>query len=581
MATTNQIKFYKVQTLPATLVVGAVYFEVTTQRICVAKTTTEYDAFGVGLKGAALANGVLTITRFDNTTVTVDLNDIASATSVQTALNAINDKISVINGTGEGSIKKAVADEAALREAADSKIREDFAAADSAAAQDAASEYAAIRGEFAAADAALQTNIDKKADAATTYSKTEVDGLVNVKANAADVYTKTETDSAIKVVSDALAQEVTDRGAAVQGLQDQIDDLEAAAVTVKAADNDKYVAVSKATDSNAYIVSSKGIDDAISTAVSAEKSEREAADADLQDAIDAEKGRIDTLIGDVEGDDALSARQIVQDEVAKQLTSENISDSFDTLKEMAEWISAHPADVQEMNNAISKNATDIANETAARDAADKAHAAAIDALEKADAAQDELIAKKADQTALDETNGKVSALEGLVGTTSVDDQIDAKIDALKLDDTYVNEADYTNDQTAVSNRIGAVEGKVTTLEGKMTTAEGDIDKLETAVANLQTGTGLGEKAAPEYNNSNYLGSAATMVAADMALDAKIKEVADSVTNKNVSAEGDTYVTASASNNKVTVAAVTGTVESKSGLATNQGVYDALCWVEFE
>ena len=64
------------------------------------------------------------------------------------------------------------------------------------------------------------------------------------------------------------------------------------------------------------------------------------------------------------------------------------------------------------------------------------------------------------------------------------------------------------------------------------------------------------------------------------MDAAIKSVADSVAKKNVAAEGDTYVTATASGNKITVAAVTGTVESKTGLATNQGVYDALCWVEF-
>jgi hypothetical protein len=113
-------------------------------------------------------------------------------------------------------------------------------------------------------------------------------------------------------------------------------------------------------------------------------------------------------------------------------------------------------------------------------------------------------------------------------------------------------------------------------------AEADIDGVQEDVANLQAGTGLADgTSAPVYTGSNYLGSASTMVAADMALDAKIKEVADSVVSKNVSAEGDTYVTATAANNKVTVAAVTGTVESKSGLATNQGVFDALCWVEFE
>lgn len=563
MATTNQIKFYKVQTLPATLVVGAVYFEVTTQRICVAKTTTEYDAFGVGLKSATLNDGILTITRFDNTAVTVDLNDIASATSVQNALNAINYKINVINGTGDGSIKKAVADEKSAREAAEAQIRADFAAADTAAAQAAATEYAAIRGEFAAADATLQTNIDKKADAATTYSKTEVDGLVNVKADAADVYTKTETDAAIKVVSDALAQEVTDRTNAVSGLQDQIDALEAASVTVKAADGDKYVAVAKAADSYAYTVSSKGIDDAISTAVSAEKSEREAAEAGLQGAIDVEKGRIDTLIGDVEGDDALSAREIVQDEVAKQLTSENISESFDTLKEMAEWLSAHPEDVQEMNSAISKNATDIANEAAARAAADTAHASAIEALEQADAAQDTLIAGKADQTDLDETNDAVA-----LNTEAVADH-KTRIEALEatsgaLGTTYVKVSDYNTDKAAFVQKHTDLQGEIDAAEGRLDLVEGDITTIK--------------------------GEQTTQNAAIEAADAKgaqgINDAADALAEaqaKVASVTGDADVNASTVDHAVSLSLnkATAVAQGDTKAVTSGAVYDALCWVEFE
>lgn len=241
MATNTQLKFYKVQTIPETLVVGAIYFEVSTQRICVAKSTTTYDAFGVGLKAATLADGFLTITRYDDTKVTVDFNDIASATSVSAALNAINDKINIINGDGEGSIKKAVADEKERAEGEEAAIRAGFAAADTQIRTDFAAEDTAIRGELAAAKTELEGKIDEKADQATTYTKTEVDTLVNAKANAADVYTKSETDDAIKVVSDALAQEVTDRGTAVQGLQGEVDDIEAKVNTLVGSDADKTV----------------------------------------------------------------------------------------------------------------------------------------------------------------------------------------------------------------------------------------------------------------------------------------------------------------------------------------------------
>lgn len=68
--------------------------------------------------------------------------------------------------------------------------------------------------------------------------------------------------------------------------------------------------------------------------------------------VSALAGRVATL----EGEDAgSSVRAIVQDEVAKQLDDENISDSFDTLKEIALWLSSHPDDVTEMNKAIAAN----------------------------------------------------------------------------------------------------------------------------------------------------------------------------------------------------------------------------------
>lgn len=65
--------------------------------------------------------------------------------------------------------------------------------------------------------------------------------------------------------------------------------------------------------------------------------------------VEANRQAIATLNGT---DTGKSAREIVQDEVSKQLESENISESFDTLKEMAEWLSAHPQDVTDMQNAI-------------------------------------------------------------------------------------------------------------------------------------------------------------------------------------------------------------------------------------
>jgi hypothetical protein len=67
-------------------------------------------------------------------------------------------------------------------------------------------------------------------------------------------------------------------------------------------------------------------------------------------------GRVSTL----EGSDAgKSVRGIVQDELTKQLSADGISDSFDTLQEIAKWLSSHPDDVTSMNNAIAANTAAI------------------------------------------------------------------------------------------------------------------------------------------------------------------------------------------------------------------------------
>lgn len=75
--------------------------------------------------------------------------------------------------------------------------------------------------------------------------------------------------------------------------------------------------------------------------------------------------------------------------------------------------------------------------------------------------------------------------------------------------------------------------------------------------------------AAEQNAKNYADGIKTNLVGDAdteydtlgKLEDKIQEVAQSLTNKNVGAEGDEYVSASASNNKVTVAATQKTIDS--------------------
>ena len=62
--------------------------------------------------------------------------------------------------------------------------------------------------KIAGVDAAgLQEEIDKKANSADVYTKTEADNLLNLKANSADVYTKTEVNNTFATQTDLQDEE--------------------------------------------------------------------------------------------------------------------------------------------------------------------------------------------------------------------------------------------------------------------------------------------------------------------------------------------------------------------------------------
>lgn len=76
-------------------------------------------------------------------------------------------------------------------------------------------------------------------------------------------------------------------------------------------------------------------------------------DSAIRGLISTNKTAIDTLIGDVADDKNKSARTMAQEEVAKIVAE--APESFDTLKEIADWITDHDTDVVTMNNNIKAN----------------------------------------------------------------------------------------------------------------------------------------------------------------------------------------------------------------------------------
>ena len=174
------------------------------------------------------------------------------------------------------------------------------------------------------------------------------------------------------------------------------------------------------------------------------------------------KAAIDTLNGDknVSGSVAYQIAQIVA----------GADESFDTLKEIAEWITTHKTDAATMNAQINTNKDDIASlKTLVGSTAVATQIAnAIDAALK-DGGTDKY-ALAADLTSL---SNEVSDIKSKLGETSVAEQIEA---ALKVDgaEKYAL-ASHTHE-------IANVTGLQAILDGKATAS--DVEALESTVSGL-------------------------------------------------------------------------------------------------
>ena len=174
------------------------------------------------------------------------------------------------------------------------------------------------------------------------------------------------------------------------------------------------------------------------------------------------KAAIDTLNGDknVSGSVAYQIAQIVA----------GADESFDTLKEIAEWITTHKTDAATMNAQINTNKDDIASlKTLVGSTAVATQIAnAIDAALKN--GETDKYALAADLTSL---SNEVNGIKLKLGETSVAEQIEA---ALKVDgvEKYAL-ASHTHE-------IANVTGLQAILDGKATAS--DVEALESTVSGL-------------------------------------------------------------------------------------------------
>jgi len=198
----TQLQFFRVSSLKnvETPVVGGIYFDLEDKTINV-RNDSGWDKFAGNLKDIDWnsEDKILTINKYDGSTISLGLGDIASASGVAASLKAITDRLDVVEGEGEGSIKKALAD---------AKAYSNQKAADIVG--DAAEEYNTL--------GKLEDKIQALNDSSKSYSIQEVTGddLTALGANVKEAYklvqtvgeTSTTAGEIIKVYKDSSLKEV-------------------------------------------------------------------------------------------------------------------------------------------------------------------------------------------------------------------------------------------------------------------------------------------------------------------------------------------------------------------------------------
>ena len=188
----------------------------------------------------------------------------------------------------------------------------------------------------------------------------------------------------VKTNTDAIAAINSAETGILKQAKDYADTKDTAIANAQKAGEDAAASVTAL--SAGQVTTNKNNIEALQTALGADDT------TGLRKRVKANETAISTLVGATEGDNAKSARTIAQEEVAKIIAE--APESFDTLKEIADWISNHSSDVTTMDNAI------------------KANTAAITVLNGADTVEGSVA--KTVKDAVDPVSTKVAALEGKV-----------------------------------------------------------------------------------------------------------------------------------------------------------------------
>lgn len=293
----------------------------------------------------------------------------------------------------------AVSSEQSARETADADLQDQIDALSSSSSGSVAAEEAAR----IAADQGLQSQIDTekgRIDAILLASDADKDSFAEIVSLINSVDTTNDSAFASYVLSNdaALAQEVSDRQSGDSTLQSNIDAEESAR---EAADD----------------VLQDNIDQEVSdrqAAVSAEQSARETADSNLQDAIDQE-------VSDRQA--AVSAEQSARESADSALDAR--LDTLEADPTTKTYVDAADSSLQsQLDAAEAQFASDLADESQARQDADDALSDRLDVIEGADTVEGSVA--KAEKDAKDHADSIVASEQTAreAADTSLQNQID-------------------------------------------------------------------------------------------------------------------------------------------------------------
>ena len=586
MATNKQLKFFKGASAPAAPAAGMIWF-CTDDRTIRVYTGTEWEKYA-GLVNANW-NGtdkLLTITNAAGVETKLDLSDCASAKDITAKLTTINNTLTSHDGritTAQGAAEAAQAHSEGVASdlAAEVKLRgEEITRVEGLISAEAATARAAEQ-----ANAKAAKDADDKAAAAQTYAE----GVNTALGQEVTRATGKENELAGKI--SALETAVGAGGSVETQIVNKISELDATVGSQTVADG-KHVAVEVVeTDGKLTGLTVVESDIASAQALADEIANRGVAEQGLSNRIEAlaaaETGRVSKL--------------------EKQVAALNAATHFEGKVEFDPSAEGATTEGYEAGDIVIYYSKEYIFDGAAW-------------------------IELGDTTA--ESN-RISALEGLVGETSVDAQIDAKIGAL---DATVGEATVAEGKH-VAVQVVEVDGVLTALTiaekdiasaAKLSEIEGEVDLNTGAVADHKTriealeatSNALGttyvkvsdynsDKDAFEQKHSDLQGEIDAAEGRLDVVEGDIATIKDEQTTQNAAIEaaaakgqqgiddaaaalakaeekvatvtaGDHISVGNDAKNPVVSVNVTGQIaEDNTGLVNGGAIFNELCWVEFE